>query len=489
MSIPGFGNIDQVNDEILDISITIPEGNEWRIEVPFNKILKFKVVSGLVEINGTELSNNIDIQLSGCKTFLYSPVSDSTIEYSLIDNKDDLSLVSSSDDGFIEYLSDESNMNSILNLHMYLESKRQFVKDYNFSSSIDQQQNGPRVLIIGSKSSGKTSILKTLVSYANKMNNTPILINLQPRDGVFALPGSLTATPISDFFDIESCNGYGFTTTSGTLSHNPKQPIVKNFGMVDFKDNLELYKLMIEKLGITVLSRLEQDLNIKNSGIVIDTPALNLKNFDVIESIVSNFLIDNIVVVGNERLAIELTKKFAHKLNQLNIIKLNKLSGCVEVDEKFIRFQQEQTIKEYFNGNFKTRLSPFKTDIEFQGLKIYKNILTQDLISQMAFLPAGDDFERDENSKEEDEDDKELAKYYKIFDEPNSSNLDNSIIAITHLSNNNKKIGRDLLNTSVMGYVHVSKFDDDKKRLKILLPFPGAFPKNVLISTNIGYSE
>ena len=77
--------------------------------------------------------------------------------------------------------------------------KRQFVKDYNFSSSIDQQQNGPRVLIIGSKSSGKTSILKTLVSYANKMNNTPILINLQPRDGVFALPGSLTATPISDF--------------------------------------------------------------------------------------------------------------------------------------------------------------------------------------------------------------------------------------------------------------------------------------------------
>lgn len=71
-------------------------------------------------------------------------------------------------------------------------------------------------------------------------------------------------------------------------------------------------------------------------------------------------------------------------------------------------------------------------------------------------------FERDENSKEEDEDDKELAKYYKIFDEPNSSNLDNSIIAITHLSNNDKKIGRDLLNTSVMGYVHVSKFDDDK---------------------------
>ena len=105
-------------------------------------------------------------------------------------------------------------------------------------------------------------------------------------------------------------------------------------------------------------------------------------------------MIDNIIVIGNERLAIELTKKFAYKSTQLNIIKLNKLSGCIEVEDRFIRLQQEQTIKEYFNGNFKTRLSPFKTDIELLGLKIYKNVLTKDLLSQMAFLPGGDDFEK-----------------------------------------------------------------------------------------------
>ena len=56
-------------------------------------------------------------------------------------------------------------------------------------------------------------------------------------------------------------------------------------------------------------------------------------------------MIDNIIVVGNERLAIELTKKFAYKSTQLNIIKLNKLSGCIEVEDRFIRLQQEQTIK------------------------------------------------------------------------------------------------------------------------------------------------
>ncbi|KGQ98212.1 protein Clp1 [Candida albicans P87] len=489
MSIPGFGSAEKVNHTASSVTLTIPQSYEWRIEVPFNRILKFKVLTGIVEINGTELANNTEIQLSGTKTYLYSPVTDAVIEYVLVENKDNLSLVSASDEGFVEYLSDESNMDSILNLHMYLESKRQYTKDYNFSSSIDQQQSGPKVLIIGSKYSGKTTVSKILSAYANKMNNTPVLVNLQPRDGVFALPGSLTATPISDSFDVESCNGYGLTTTSGTLVHNPKQPIVKNFGMADFNDNVDFYKLLIEKLGIAVLSRLDQDLNIKNSGVIIDTPALTSKNFDIVESMVSNFLIDNIIVIGNERLAIELTKKFAYKSTQLNIIKLNKSSGCIEVEDRFIRLQQEQTIKEYFNGNFKTRLSPFKTDIELSGLKIYKNVLTKDLLSQMAFLPGGDDFEKDETNPEEDPEEKQLEKYYQAIEDPNSSNLENSIVAITHLPNNDKKLGKDLLNTSVLGYIHVSKFDDQKKRLKVLFPFPGVFPKNVLISTNIGYNE
>ena len=59
--------------------------------------------------------------------------------------------------------------------------------------------------------------------------------------------------------------------------------------MADFNDNVDFYKLLIEKLGIAVLSRLDQDLNIKNSGVIIDTPALTLKNFDIVESMVSNF--------------------------------------------------------------------------------------------------------------------------------------------------------------------------------------------------------
>ena len=67
MSIPGFGSAEKVNHTASSVTLTIPQSYEWRIEVPFNRILKFKVLTGIVEINGTELANNTEIQLSGTK--------------------------------------------------------------------------------------------------------------------------------------------------------------------------------------------------------------------------------------------------------------------------------------------------------------------------------------------------------------------------------------------------------------------------------------
>ena len=39
---------------------------------------------------------------------------------------------------------------------------------------------------------------------------------------------------------------------------------------------------------------------------------------------------------------------------------------------------------------------------------------------------------------EEDPEEKQLEKYYQAIEDPNSSNLENSIVAITHLPNNDK---------------------------------------------------
>lgn len=463
MSLPGFGGPSNDDEIKSKLKISIPEGHEWRIEVPFKSFLKLTVTSGVGEVFGTELPVNTEVQFCGVKYAVYAPVGygGATLEYSISPNRDNMT---NEAEDIVEYISEETVMESYLNLHFILESIR--------------IEEGPRVLILGGPNSGKTSLSKILSLYAVKMNSTPILVNLNPRDGVFALPGSLTATTISDSFDLESCQGYGSSTTSGTLYHNPKQPIVKNFGFTDHKLNLDLYKYQVSKLGITVMSRLAEDSNAGKAGVLIDTPALNIKDINIIENIVSDFEVNFIVVIGNERLLLDLKKKFKHKEN-LNILKVPKSEGCVEVDESFFRRSQEETIKEYFNGNHKTVLSPFKTDLNVGDFKIFKGV--EQLELGYSFLPAGDSYEATEKEDL-------LDKYFTLLTEPSPSNLDNSILAVTHLELRNLT-NRELLSTSILGYVHVNKFDETRGKLKVLLPSPGTFPKNVLILTGVGYSE
>lgn len=499
MSIPGLGA--EVAETASGVtSVTVPQYSEWRFEVPFKMQLKLKIVQGLGEIFGTELPDKVELTFLGVKYALYTPTG-CTLEYKTTST---VNAMTNEDDELVEYISDETAMNEYTNLHFALESFRQEVGDYNLVNSalkLDLNSNfnniaklptptkvksGPKVLILGSVSSGKSSLAKLLVSYAVKMNSTPILVNLNPKDGVFSLPGSLTATPISDSLDLDSYNGYGSSTTSGSTFHNPKQPIVKNFGMTNFEDNIDFFNYQISKLGVAVLSRLQQDILVNNSGIIIDTPPLNMKHFNIIENIISDFEVDNLIIIGNEKLSIDLKKKFKHKIdsNQLNIIKISKSSGVVERDEAFLTRSQEACIKEYFNGTSKSRLSPFKTEINLLDLVIYKTALTTDINSILSFLPSGDSYENDENKLESNP----LDKYYQLLTSPNSSNLDNSIVAISQLIQNNHQ-PRDVLNSSILGYVHISKTDNERKKLKILLPFPVAFPRNVLFSTSIGYIE
>ncbi|ODV81501.1 protein CLP1 [Suhomyces tanzawaensis NRRL Y-17324] len=487
MSLPGFGTSISPEESAVTSSIDIPAFSEWRIEVPFRTYFKFKVIKGVAEIFGTELPLNVEIQFCGVKYAIYAPLSEGcTIEYATTPNKENMT---NEVDDVVEYLSEETVMKKYINLHLGLEGLRQQISDHNIINS-QKAKNGPRVLILGGKCTGKTALAKILSSYALKMDSTPILVNLNPRDGVFALPGSITATPVSDSFDLECAGGWGFSTTSGTLYHNPKQPIVKNVGFVNFDDNLDLYKYQISKLGLTVMSRVEEDPKIKSSGIIIDTPPLAIKDISLIENIISDFEVNVIVVIGNERLSIDLKKKFKHKLSsaQLDIVKVPRSEGAVEVDESFVRRVQEETIKEYFHGNYKTRLSPFKTELEVRDYSIYKGILSLDLASTLAFLPAGDSYTADGEGDNDKQEENSLDKYYSLLSEPSPSNLDNSILAVTQLAQKNM-LTKDLLNTSVLGYVHISKYDDTKGKLRVLLPFPGAFPRNVLISTHIGFSD
>ncbi|KAJ8141003.1 hypothetical protein OY671_005819 [Metschnikowia pulcherrima] len=486
MSIPGFSGSNGFVESSSIVNVEIPAKSEWRFECPFKLIMKVKITDGVGEIFGTELPNDVEIRLTGCKYAIYAPLpTGCKLQYEIAPNKEELN-ISNEEERISEYISDESPALQYTNLHFALDVMRQ-------EAAADPAKKGPRVLVLGSSQSGKTALAKTLASYAVKMERVPLFVNLDPKEGVFSVPGSLTATPISDSLDIESVNGWGGSTTSGATYHNPKQPLVKSYGFYDVSDNVDLYKYQVSQLGIAALSRASQDDQIRAGGVIVDTPTLSMKDVTVIENIVSDFEINIIVVTGSDRLAVDLRRKFAHKIAKetLDVVKLAKNSAVAEVEGFFTRKLQEDTIKEYFNGNYRTRLSPYKTDVDMTNYTIYKVVKSSEYASQMAFLPSGDSYTAEETESEEKKEENTLDKFLLRLDEPTSSNLENSILAITQapVPANGKVVPRDLLNASVLGYAHVSKVDDTKHRMSLLLPFPGQIPRNVLIATDIGYTE
>lgn len=492
MSIPGFGAEETAIDDASESSVVsfhLDGKSEWRFEVPFKTILSLTIVEGVGEIFGTELPKSVPVQLTGVKYALYAPLPEGcTVEYTTKANRDQAPGSTDNSD-LSEYISEDTPMSQYVNLHMTLESYRQEASDYNYLNP-STPKAGPRVLILGNRSAGKTSLAKILSSYAYKMDHQPVLVNLNPRDGVFSLPGSLTATPISDTFDLESANGFGGTTTSGSAVHNPKQPVVKNFGSTSPTDNLDLYRYQLSKLGVVVMSRLEEDVNVRNSGVIIDTPALSMKDMGVIEDIVADYEVNVIVVLDNERLLVELRKKFKHKISnsQLAMVKIAKSGGVVDLEDSYIRQCQEETIKEYFNGDRKTPLSPFKTEIDIKDFIYFKSVLSLDFNPSLSFLPSGDSYTADDGDDENKKEESSVDKYYTAIEEPDASKLENLIVAISQVPQNNKQ-PRDLLNSCVLGYIHVSRVDETRGKMKVLSPVVSAIPRNILLVTTVGYTE
>jgi polyribonucleotide 5'-hydroxyl-kinase len=83
-----------------------------------------------------------------------------------------------------------------------------------------------------------------------------------------------------------------------------------------------------------------------------------------------------ILVLGSERLHIEMQKRFSgHRTStgeSITLVKLDKSGGCVDRDDAFMQQTQEAAIKEYFFGDQKSTLSPHTQQMGFDDVMIYQ---------------------------------------------------------------------------------------------------------------------
>ena len=173
-------------------------------------------------------------------------------------------------------------MNSYANLHFALDRIR--------DEALALEKDGPRVLVVGPENAGKTSLVKFLTAYATRAGRQPVAVNLDTKESILSVPGSLSAATFTSILDVEE--GWGSSPTNGPTPVPVKLPLVYYLGLESPEDNAAVFKPVVSRLALSVMNRLQDDGEAKQAGCVVDTPGVisqGRSNYELLQHIVSEF--------------------------------------------------------------------------------------------------------------------------------------------------------------------------------------------------------
>ncbi|KAI1811377.1 Pre-mRNA cleavage complex II protein Clp1-domain-containing protein [Poronia punctata] len=417
---------------------------EYRFEVPPDSNLTIKLVSGTAEKDGIELAPNTLYTFTATKTKI-NTWHGCTLE-----------ITPPSSGTYDAYTSEptaeETPMVSYLNLHFKLESLR--------AAAQRTGQMGPRVLVVGPPNAGKSSLVRTLASWATRMGRQPLVTNTDSREGMLTLPGTLSAAVFATLIDLTT--DWGSLPSSGANAIPVKLPLAYYYGLPHPSDNPTLFKRMLGRLAVAATSRLAEDPDVKASGMLIDSGGVPTGSkattyYDFISHIVSEFSVNIVAVLGSERITSEMQKRFSGQTTSVGetvtVIGLEKSGGVVERDEGFMQTIRESAIREYFFGNAKMTLSPFTQQVDFSAVSIWR-------INEADSKSSGDSSGITYDERETFTDTIEKA-------EP-SLMLQNCLLAVACASVHDAP--DTIRDANIMGFVFVADVDEKRHRLRILAP-------------------
>ncbi|KIW63666.1 hypothetical protein PV04_08651 [Phialophora macrospora] len=487
MSLPGLGLEEPEKVHIVETTQHhLEKEAEWRFEVPVGKHVQVKLLTGTAELFGTELVTGNTYTFTATKAAIYT--------------WNGCSFEVSGDALQSEYTAEETPMSEYINVHFALEELR----DQARASG----REGPRVLVLGPDNAGKTTLAKILTGYANRSGRSPVVVNLDTKEGVMSIPGTLTATVFKSLIDIEE--GWGTAPMSGPNGAIPvKLPLVYFFGSSKPEEKEgRVYKAQVNRLALAVAGRLAQDSEARESGLIIDTPgsltnitAGNRVGYDIIQNIVSEFGISAILCLGSERLYSDMVKKFdgqpiasrrsgTSPAETISVIKLAKSGGCVDRDVPYMVAFRAAQIKTYFYGNPRlsngVALQPRQQQVDFSTLTVWRRVGTTPDSSTLtateeddedSFLPGGAD----------DADDVSPATTRvplppnQIFERVTApvAAMRSSVLAVMNCDGEaEQEVMRD---SSVMGFLYVTDTDEVRGRISLLSPVAGRVPNRAIV--------
>ncbi|EPS40034.1 hypothetical protein H072_6144 [Dactylellina haptotyla CBS 200.50] len=456
MALPGLDISDSI-DTAASLEREIKPFQEFRFEVaPTNTVtIKIKTESpGTAELFGTELSRGTPYTFTGCKSAIYSWTGCTLI----IEGSPS-----------VEYIAEETPMSTYLNLHIALEKLRFAASDC--PPTADGAQ-GPRILLIGPPDVGKTTLCKILTGYSIRQGRKPMVINLDNGgEGILSVPGTISAASFGSVMDVE--DGFGNSPMSAPSAIPVKLPLVYYSGLETPESGAARYKKLVTRMSVAVNSRLEEDIESKNTGLIIDTPSFeNQANGDLISYIVAEFSVTAIAVLGSERLYNTMLKSFATSPG-VTVVKLPTSGGCVDRDPPFKKACRDAAVKKYFFGDEKCTLSPYTVTVEFDSptfaLWEVVDSTIADAKTNLSFLPIG-----------EDESSLQLEEVKRLSPGDIDSRFENLIVAVLQVDAKDagaKEVGE----SAVLGFLYVQEVDEKARRMKVLSPVPGRVPAKALL--------
>ncbi|PWZ03815.1 hypothetical protein BCV70DRAFT_198004 [Testicularia cyperi] len=454
---------------------------------------------------------------------------------------------------------------------------------------------GPRVMVLGPESAGKTSLIKFLANYAlrspavaslgkgdagkvaeslrtggdgiiypNMQSNLseeakkakaeeakrsditgwwPVVVNLDPSDGAAPLPCCLSALPLSPLplASLPSPSPvFPFGTSTATTGAIPPgastahgvAPLSLWLGKENIRDNERHFRRVVDWLAEGIERRLARDFRSRMSGLLIDMPGVITADarskYSFIQHCVRAFKVDTIIVLGHEKLNLEMSKLFAASdqipipgsqglsMPKVNVIKLPKSGGVVELDETYRARLKALQVKTYFYGGSVgggsnrngqdsampkavlpghgdplggvPSLSPYSTTIPFDLLEVYR--VGQESLAPSSALPIGASRTVTET---------QLVKLDPANSTADQTSLLHSILALIQPPRGGGGAGQpdsstnptddEIIGAPILGFVHVADIDTVRKKITLLSPSTGRLPSKTAILGSLDWQD
>lgn len=254
MSIPGLGQIPAPHVESTTRIVSLRKACEWRFHLAPGGSISVKLLSGTAEKDGIELAPRGAYKFCG-------PVHGKLLTWHGCDIEVDGRTEHDTTASFATTI--ENPAASHLNLHAQLAEMRGVAARFG--------REGPRVLVAGGRATGKTTLARTLASYATRQGAQPLVVNANPGEGMLSLAGTLSAAVFATVMDPLAADGWGGTPTSGPSTVPVKLPLVYYYGRESAEADPEVYKRLLGRLADGVSAKLSEDPDVKAAGVLVDS--------------------------------------------------------------------------------------------------------------------------------------------------------------------------------------------------------------------------